>query len=106
MFIKELPGTANKKYEIVEAEIGEEVIAELEESKPDVVILDTHLSGIDGFEVCKKIKEEQENPPKIIILTDMIDAVDIGKTREVGADDYCAKAGEGIPLIRAIENLI
>lgn len=105
-FMRELLEKENKQYEIIEAETGEEVMEELDEMKPHVIILDAHSSGMDGFEICRKIKKEQKSPPKIIIRTGMIDALEIGKARDVGADDYCAKAADGASLIQAIKNLV
>ena len=62
---------------------------------------------MDGFEVCRQIKESlAPNAPKIIVMTGTIDAVDAVKARKMGADDYCVKTADGIPLMKAVENLL
>lgn len=93
-------------YEILVAENGEEGIRKATQEKPDLVISDTLLPGIDGFEVCRRIKKNQEpTAPKIIVMTGSIDAVDAIKARRVGADDYCVKTSDFSSLIEAVKAL-
>ncbi len=58
-------------------------------SKPDLVLLDLMLPGIDGIEVCARIREESGVP--IIMLTAKSDTADVVKGLESGADDYVVK---------------
>jgi len=58
-------------------------------SKPDLVLLDLMLPGIDGIEVCARIREESGVP--IIMLTAKSDTSDVVKGLESGADDYVVK---------------
>lgn len=92
---------------IITAETGE-VGVELEKSEnPDLVISDTMMPGINGFEVCSRIRETRgPSRPKIIIMTGAIDAVDAVKARTSGADDYCAKTSDCAPLLTAVKKLI
>jgi DNA-binding response OmpR family regulator len=46
-------------YEVIEAYTGEECLQKIEEVKPDLVLLDTAMPDINGWEVCKRIKENQ-----------------------------------------------
>lgn len=88
------------------AENGEDGVKKAEEEKPDLVISDTMLPGIDGFEVCRRIREALgPEVPKIIIMTGAIDAVDAVKAREMGANDYCVKTSDCESLIEAAKNL-
>ena len=92
--------------EILMAETGEEGVKKAESEKPDLVIIDTMLPGIDGFEVCRQIRGIQgSSAPKIVITTGTIDAVDAVKARRMGADDYCVKTSDCLPLIEAVKNL-
>jgi two-component system, OmpR family, response regulator MtrA len=59
------------------------------ESAPDLVLLDLMLPGMDGIEVCARIREESGTP--IIMLTAKSDASDVVKGLESGADDYVVK---------------
>lgn len=94
-------------YEVFVAENGEDGVKRAEQEKPDLVIADTLLPGIDGFEVCRQIREIQgSTTPKIIIITGSVDAVDAVKARKAGADDYCVKTNNFSHLIKAVEELV
>jgi len=92
--------------EIFIVETGEDGLKKAESEKPELVIIDTILPGIDGFEVCRQIRETQSpSYPKIIIITGSIDAVDAVKARKSGADDYCAKTSDCSSLLEAVKQL-
>jgi len=92
--------------DITTAESGEEGIEKAAKESPDLVITDTMLPGLNGFEVCQKIREAHgTDTPKIIIMTGMIDAVDAVKARKMGADDYCVKTADFAPMIEAVKKL-
>jgi len=91
--------------EIFLAETGEEGVDSARENKPNAVILDTNLPGIDGFETCKRIKAIKELETKIIVTTGQIDAFDAGKAREAGADDYVVKDASFGDLVEAVQQL-
>jgi len=94
------------EIEVIAAFSGEEGIRKVNDLKPNVIIvLDTMLPGMHGFEACRKIKEIDKNF-KIIICTGVVDAVDAAKARASGADDYCVKTADFSNLIDAIKNLI
>jgi two-component system alkaline phosphatase synthesis response regulator PhoP len=93
--------------EVSTAESGEEGVEKAVSEKPDLVVTDTILPGIDGFEVCKRIKESKiSSEARVIILTGTIDAVDAVKARKMGADDYCVKTAGGVSLVTAVKNLL
>ena len=81
-------------FEVQEAETGEEAVDKARAWKPDLVILDTNLPGIDGFETCRQIKAISGISLKVIMLTGVVDAVDAGKAREAGADGYTVKTSD------------
>ncbi len=91
--------------EIFFSESGEEGVKKAEEEAPDVVIIDTNMSGVNGFETCKRIKSFEKIKTKVIMITGFIDAFDAGKAREVGADDYVIKDASFVDLIEAVHNL-
>jgi len=68
---------------------GTEALAQITEVKPDLVLLDVMLPGLDGIEVCTRIREFSGVP--IIMLTAKGDTTDVVKGLESGADDYVVK---------------
>ncbi len=99
---------AKAGYEDVSlAESGEEGLEKAISEKPDLVIMDTLLPGMDGFEACRRIKESlAAAAPKIIIMTGTVDAVDAVKAKKMGADDYCVKTADGVSLVEAVKSLL
>lgn len=81
-----------KGYQISLAMTGEEAIESAKSSKPDLIILDLMLPGIDGLEVCRNLKSEPETKKiPIIMLTAKGEEADIVMGLELGADDYITK---------------
>ena len=80
-------------YEVSEAIDGEDGIKKVTEEKPDIILLDIILPGMDGFEVLKKIKEDEtvQRIP-VIILSNLGQQDDIDKGIKLGAKDYLIKA--------------
>ena len=68
---------------------GDEALEAFRETKPDLVLLDVMLPGIDGVEVCKLIRAESMVP--IVMLTTRGDTQDVVAGLEAGADDYIVK---------------
>lgn len=92
--------------DIVTAETGEEGVEKTESEKPDLVLLDTILPGINGFDACQQIRQKLgSEKPKIIVMTGSVDAIDAVKARRAGADDYCVKTSDCAPLLEAVNNL-
>lgn len=77
---------------VKEAETGDEGLRLVKELKPSLVLLDLMLPGIDGFTVCKKIRESSETASTpVIMLTARSEEEDIVRGLECGADDYITK---------------
>jgi twitching motility two-component system response regulator PilH len=93
--------------DIISADNAGDGVRKALEEKPDLVISDTLLPGRSGFDVCAQIKERSGgSPPKMIIMTGSVDAVDAVKARRAGADDYCAKASDCAPLLAAVKKIM
>jgi len=94
-------------YEVLEAIDGEEGIKRVKESKPDLVLLDLILPGIDGFEVLSQIKQGPLfSDLPVIILSNLGQKEDVEKGLKLGAVDFLVKAhftpGEIIEKIKKI----
>lgn len=79
-------------FQIREAESGEEAIESAREQRPDLVLLDIHLPGRDGFSTCRAMRQElgMLNVP-ILIATGRIHAETIDRAFEAGATDFVSK---------------
>jgi DNA-binding response OmpR family regulator len=82
----------------------EEGLRSLKSQPPDVVILDVMLPGMDGFAVCRKIRETSRVP--IIMLTARGDVMDRIVGLELGADDYLPKPFEPRELVARIQAVL
>lgn len=76
-------------YKVLTAMDGESALTAAEMNDPDLIILDLMLPRLDGFEVCRRLREFSTVP--IIILTAKGEEVDKIKGLELGADDYLTK---------------
>jgi len=76
-------------YQVLTATDGLEAVEVAEEERPNAIILDLMLPGIDGFEVCRILRRKMSTP--ILMLTARVDEVDRVVGLEVGADDYVTK---------------
>jgi len=81
-----------EQYEIRSASSGEEALKILPDFEPDLVLLDILMSGMDGYQVCEKIRSnEQFRLVKIIMVSAMAMLKERLKGYDVGADDYITK---------------
>ena len=76
-------------YKVVTAKDGRSALTFARQEKPDLIVLDVMLPGIDGFEVCRILRKEFSFP--ILMLTARTEEVDKIVGLEVGADDYLTK---------------
>ncbi|MBF8981912.1 response regulator transcription factor [Lutibacter sp. B2] len=92
-------------YTTIEAETGEEGIEKVREENPHIVLLDVMLPGIDGFQVCKVLRDEISNIG-IIMLTAKGQDLDKITGLEKGADDYMIKPFNPTELILRVKALL
>lgn len=90
-------------FRVISASEGTRTIDMIENEKPDLVILDIMLPGMDGYEVCRRIREFSTVP--IVMLTARNDRADLLQGFEAGADDYVTKpfsADELLARVKAV----
>jgi two-component system response regulator MprA len=83
-------GLASEGYEVDTAADGEAALAKAREARPDLVILDLMLPGLDGLEVCRRLRTAHSSLP-ILILTARDSVSDRVQGLDAGSDDYMAK---------------
>jgi DNA-binding response OmpR family regulator len=79
-------------YGVQSAESGEAALQRKREPAADVVVLDVMLPGLDGFEICRRLRRDSDVP--VIMLTARGDDFDVVGGLEAGADDYVVKPVE------------
>lgn len=90
--IDALVACLSDNYQVRVATDGDSALKKIREDVPDIVLLDILMPGMDGFEVCRQIKEDPGLKDVLIIfVTSLTEAVDETKGLEMGAVDYIAK---------------
>jgi len=91
-------------FETVTAFDGIEALVQVRRTRPDLVVLDLMLPGLDGWEVCKRLRAETDLP--IIMLTARSDDVDKIVGLELGADDYVTKPFNPRELVARVKAIL
>ena len=93
-------------YDVITATSGQEALDKIENENPDIVLLDVMMPGMDGFEVCERIKS---NPEKahipVVMVTALTDIQDKVRGLEVGADDFLSKPIDDTALMARVRSL-
>ena len=92
-------------FKVIEAETGEEGIKKAFVEKPDLAILDVMLPGIDGFQVCNKLRSEYKKMG-IIMLTAKGQDIDKIMGLEYGADDYIIKPFNPLEVVLRVKAIL
>lgn len=97
----------SKGYEVQGVGDGRAALDAISRSKPDLVLLDIMLPEIDGFEVCRRIKEDDETRHiPVIMLTAKKSREDMARGEQVGADWYITKPFKSAMVIETIQRFI
>ena len=97
----------NEGYSILTAQTGEQAIKIAKQSRPDLMVLDLMLPGIDGLEVTKYLKNnEQTKDIPIVMLTAKGEESDIVTGLELGANDYISKPFSPRVLVARIRAIL
>ncbi len=94
-------------YDVIKTGLGEDALSLVRSTKPDLVVLDVVLPDMDGFTICKTLRDfEGNNLMPIILLTSKDDQDDKLKGLELGADDYITKPFDERELLSRIRNTL
>lgn len=88
-------------YEVISTDNGSAALELIDREAPNLVILDVMMPHLDGFEVCRRIRQKQDVP--IIFLSAKGEIVDKVTGLELGADDYLAKPFEPAELLARVK---
>jgi DNA-binding response OmpR family regulator len=98
---------SSKGYNVTGVMDGKSALEEVMAHRPDLVILDIMLPEIDGFEVCRRIKENPATSTiPVVMLTAKKNSQDVARGAEVGANAYLTKPFKSAKVIEVIEELL
>lgn len=95
------------EYHVITAADGDEALIQMEKTKPNLVLLDVMMPGMDGFEVCRKMREDfvlSQIP--VIMLTAKGDLTEKVRGLEGGANDYLVKPYSNEELLLRVRNVL
>ncbi len=94
-------------YELIEAETGEDGVALAESQRPDLILMDIQLPGLDGYEATRRIKANPAlRPIPIIAVTSYALSGDDDKAREAGCDAYVTKPFSPRALLAKVREFV
>lgn len=94
-------------YNVLTCETGEQALAQATRNGPDLVVLDLMLPGMDGLDVCKRLKgDPATRKMPVVMLTAKGEEADIVAGLELGADDYVTKPFSGKVLVARVRRLL
>jgi signal transduction histidine kinase len=98
---------ADAGYQVAVASSGEDGLAQLDSGEFDVVISDILMPGtVDGYDLCRRIKQGKHRQTPVVLLTSLSDPLDIIRGLECGADNFFVKSVDPVLLLSRLELLL
>jgi twitching motility two-component system response regulator PilG len=98
---------SSKGYQVTGVRDGKSALESIAADRPDVVVLDIMLPDLDGFEVCRAIKENPQTCTlPVIMLTAKKSSQDLERGKQAGADAYITKPFKSVKVLEVIEGLV
>ncbi|OGU05572.1 MAG: two-component system response regulator [Geobacteraceae bacterium GWC2_58_44] len=97
----------SKGYQVTGVRDGNAALEAISCHRPDLVVLDVMLPGLDGFEVCRVIKEDPRTSSiPVLMLTAKKSSIDLERGRLAGADAYITKPFKSVKVLEVIAGLL
>lgn len=97
----------NEYYDVITAKDGFECIQQTKDKKPDLILLDVMMPGIDGFETCKRLKQDPDvSHIPVVMVTALSEPSDRVAGLEAGADDFITKPINDTALFARVRSLV
>lgn len=98
---------SSEYFDVVTALNGQDALQLAEEKSPDIVLLDIMMPGMDGFEVCERLKANPKTAHiPVVMVTALTDATDRVRGLEAGADDFLSKPLNDTALMARVRSLV
>ena len=98
---------ANIECDIQVASDGQDTLDKVESFRPDLILLDVMMPKLNGFEVCKQIKEGPATKRIMILMVTALNELgDIERAVAAGTDDFLSKPVQKLELLKRVENML
>ena len=98
---------SNEYYDVITAKDGYDAIAQTKAKKPDLILLDVMMPGIDGFRTCRQLKEDPDvSHIPVVMVTALSEPSDRVAGLEAGADDFITKPINDTALFARVRSLV
>ena len=98
---------SSEYYDVITAYNGAEALEKVKSGTPDIVLLDVMMPGMDGFEVCRRLKDDPATTHiPVVMVTALTDAEDRVRGLESGADDFLSKPINDTALMARVRSLV
>lgn len=96
-----------EKHEVITAADGYEALEQTDAGRPDLIILDIMLPGLDGWEVLKRLRDDDEfQDTPVVVLTALVQDGDIIRGWQLGADEYITKPFSPVALVKTVQMVL
>ena len=98
---------SSEYYDVLTATSGDEALRKVDNDSPDIILLDVMMPGMDGFEVCRRIKDNPAHAHiPVVMVTALTDSEDKVRGLEAGADDFLSKPVNDTALMARVRSLV